>query len=143
MKIFSADGGGYLGLSTAAFIEATDRHFEIKYADVFELFCGTSTGAIVALGLASGMSGSEIVALYEKLGREVFRNYFRWCRYARFPRALFIAMYSNEALKNALKSAFGDLTVGDLLKNNKKVVITAFSVTTVSQGFSKQITARS
>ncbi|MFN0139983.1 MAG: CBASS cGAMP-activated phospholipase [Pyrinomonadaceae bacterium] len=129
MKIFSADGGGYLGLATAAFITETERHFQTRFCDSFELFCGTSTGAIVALGLASGMTGSEITDLYETLGREVFKNRFRWYRFARFPRGLFIALYSNVPLRKALNDAFGDATVGSLLEKGKKVLVTSFSVT--------------
>ena len=57
MRILSIDGGGYLGLATAAFIDGVERHFKTTLHDEFELFCGTSTGAIIALAIASGMSG--------------------------------------------------------------------------------------
>jgi patatin-like phospholipase/acyl hydrolase len=76
MKILSIDGGGYLGLATAAFIAETERHFRTSYHENFDMFCGTSTGAIIALALASGMSGEEITSRYEKLGKSVFYNPF-------------------------------------------------------------------
>lgn len=129
MKIFSADGGGYLGLATASFINESERHFDASYHDKFDLFCGTSTGAIIALALANGMSGSDIVSLYEQLGRNVFANPIRLCRYARYPKIIYSSLYSNEPLKNALDEAFGESTVGSLLEKGKKILVTSYSLT--------------
>jgi len=131
MRILSVDGGGYLGLATAKFIEETERHFDVKYHDKFDLFCGTSTGAIIALALASGMSGKEIVEKYENLGSTVFYNpWWDWgSRQIRFFRSLVFTRYSNRKLKTFLTETFGDLTLEDIYKNNKKVLITAFSMT--------------
>ena len=129
MRILSLDGGGYLGLASAAFIEEIERHFGVSCHERFNLFCGTSTGAIIALALASGMSGKDVVTLYQNFGCRVFRNRFPGSRYARVIRGLFVARYSNSALRKALADAFGDLTLGDLRKRNKSVLITAFSVT--------------
>lgn len=130
MRIISIDGGGYLGLATAAFIEETERHFGTKCHDRFDLFCGTSTGAIIALALASGMSGQQIVSLYQSFGSRVFRNPFPGTRPLRAMAGLFVSRYSNKALKNSLKDAFGDLTLGDLRSRGKSVLITAFCLTT-------------
>ena len=72
MRIISIDGGGYLGLATASFLQSVEARFETRCADRFDLFCGTSTGAIIALALASGKSAGEVVTLYEQLGRQLF-----------------------------------------------------------------------
>ena len=53
MRILSIDGGGYLGLATAAFIEGIESHFNTSLHQEFELFCGTSTGAVIVLGLVT------------------------------------------------------------------------------------------
>lgn len=129
MKIFSADGGGYLGLATASFIAESERHFDKRFADVFDLFCGTSTGAIIALALAHGLDGSQIVGLYETLGTNVFRNRFKIVRAGRRIKAVVRSMYSNKALRAALDTAFGDATLGDLHANGRRVIITSFSLT--------------
>ncbi|MBZ5673930.1 MAG: patatin-like phospholipase family protein [Acidobacteriia bacterium] len=55
MRILSIDGGGYLGLTAAAYLEELEHHFNARCSDQFDLFCGTSTGAIIALGLAAGL----------------------------------------------------------------------------------------
>jgi hypothetical protein len=52
MRILSLDGGGYLGLATASFLEETERHFGRSFYESFDMFCGTSTGAIIALAVA-------------------------------------------------------------------------------------------
>lgn len=128
MKILSIDGGGYLGLATAAFIAETERHFRTSYHENFDMFCGTSTGAIIALALASGMSGEEITSRYEKLGKSVFYNPFPGARFLRSARSLFIAKYSNKPLKTALFDTFQDLTLGDIRAKGKSALITAFNV---------------
>jgi patatin-like phospholipase/acyl hydrolase len=129
MRILSVDGGGYLGLASAAFLEEMERHFGVDCHKRFDLFCGTSTGAIIALALASGMSAKEVATLYQNFGAQVFRNYFPGSRQIRFVRGFFFARYSNAPLRKALADAFGEMTIGDLRKKNKSVLVTAFSVT--------------
>lgn len=130
MRILSLDGGGYLGLATAAFIAEIERHFGVACHKCFDMFCGTSTGAIIALALASGMSGKEIVALYQGFGSKVFRNSLPGSRSLRMIRSIFVSRYSNRPLKTALSDAFGEMTLGDIKAKGKLVLITAFSVTT-------------
>lgn len=129
MKILSIDGGGYLGLATATFIKETEGHFKTTYHENFDMFCGTSTGAIIALGLASGMSGEEIAEKYENLGKCVFNNRIPGTRILKTAKTVFLAKYSNKPLKAALQNTFNDLTIGDIYqKYNKLVLITAFQV---------------
>jgi patatin-like phospholipase/acyl hydrolase len=129
MRILSIDGGGYLGLATATFIEEIERHFGTSCHERFDLFCGTSTGAIIALALASGMKGAEVTKLYREFGEGVFRNPFPGSRPLRFVRGLLVSRYSNRRLKTALTKAFGDLTLGDIKARNKQVLVTSFCVT--------------
>ncbi len=129
MRVLSVDGGGYLGLASAAFIEETERHFDCSFSDQFDLFCGTSTGAIIALALANGMTGKEIVGLYKELGKKVFWNPVPGYYKLRTAWSFLAAKYSNRKLKASLMSAFGDTTIGDLMSRDKKVLVTAFSLT--------------
>ncbi|MFP3617169.1 patatin-like phospholipase family protein, partial [Paraburkholderia sp. SIMBA_050] len=65
-KILSCDGGGIRGLITALLIQDLDRRSQIiARADGF---AGTSTGGLIALGLANGVSISEIVDIYRTKG---------------------------------------------------------------------------
>lgn len=130
MRILSIDGGGYLGLATAAFIAEVERHFNSSFHKTFDLFCGTSTGAIIALALAKGLSGKEVCGLYQDFGPKVFWNPVPGFRKLRFLLGLVRARYSNAPLRKALEGAFGDISLGDLRKRiGKKAVVTAFSIT--------------
>jgi patatin-like phospholipase/acyl hydrolase len=129
MRILSLDGGGYLGLATASFLEETERHFGRSFYDSFDMFCGTSTGAIIALALASGMSGSQIVSLYQDFGKNVFGGRSLRLRLRKAAGGLLVSKYSNRALREALTEAFGATTLGDIKAKGKSVLVTAFSVT--------------
>jgi uncharacterized protein len=71
--ILSCDGGGVRGLITAMLLQDLDRAFLRKVS----LFAGTSTGSIIALGLAAGVRIEQIVDLYSSMGncREIFTPY--------------------------------------------------------------------
>jgi uncharacterized protein len=87
-RILSLDGGGIRGifsLQVLARLEELLREEQQKpdlvLADVFHLFAGTSTGAIIATFLAWGMSVREIEKMYIDHGAEMFsreRWYLRW-----------------------------------------------------------------
>jgi hypothetical protein len=132
VRILSIDGGGYLGLATASFLNAIEHRNGARAADRFDLFCGTSTGAIIALALAKGMSAAEVVALYEELGPEVFRPrplHERVVPPLRKLRAVAGALHDNAPLAAALTRAFGTMTLGDLRQRGKTVLVTAFNLT--------------
>ena len=76
--------------------------------DYFDLIAGTSTGGIIALGLGLGLSASEILSFYEEFGPQVFRR-------SRIKGILSLGFsrYSNQALKTALGSVFGDRRLGE------------------------------
>jgi hypothetical protein len=122
-RILSVDGGGYLGVATAAFIRGVEQHFGAKFSEKFDLFCGTSTGAILALGLALGRSGHELTALYQRLGKTVFGK-------QRFTRGYLLkARYDNRPLRTVLEEEFGTATLGDLHVQKKCALVTAFNLT--------------
>lgn len=128
-RVLSIDGGGYLGLATAAFIRGIEDHFSVRLHDRFDLFCGTSTGAILALALANGRSGCDLVELYRKLGPCVFPATNFVSRSGRGLRSLVFAKYSNGKLREVLTEEFGDTTLGDLRRVGRNVLVTSFCLT--------------
>jgi patatin-like phospholipase/acyl hydrolase len=109
MRILSIDGGGYLGLASAALLAEFERHFGVSCHDSFDLFCGTSTGAIIALALAADIPAAEVVALYERIGPVVFpirSAKLRWVH--RRTVGFFRSQYQNEALRRVLHDVFKD-----------------------------------
>jgi hypothetical protein len=132
LQVLSVDGGGYLGLATAAFLQSVEARLKVRSTDRFDLFCGTSTGAIIALALASGKSAMDIVQLYESMGPKVFTRppfHERVWPALRTARSIMRSLHDNAALRNALSEVFGDLTLGELRENGKFVLITAFNLT--------------
>lgn len=126
-RILSIDGGGYLGLATAAFIRGIEDHFKVRLHDHFDLFCGTSTGAMLALAIASGKNGTDLVNLYKQQGPNIFRKRPA----AKLPKiGPFFLQHSNHALKIALDEVFGDETLDELFhKKGKRALITSFCLT--------------
>jgi patatin-like phospholipase/acyl hydrolase len=129
VRILSIDGGGYLGLATASLIEELERHFGKYFHESFDLFAGTSTGGLIALGLASGMKGVDLRRLYEAHGQSLFPAKSWLARTWRKFRQIFVSKYSNKALRKLLWETFGDGTLGDILERGKKVIIPAFCLT--------------
>src|ERR1043165_2412225 len=76
-RILSLDGGGVRGVISVAFLErietilrAQDGH---QVSDHFDLIGGTSTGAIIATGLALGKTTGEMKDIYHRLAPLAFR----------------------------------------------------------------------
>jgi hypothetical protein len=78
-RILSLDGGGIRGAMTLAFLERMEKLIEeiegkpVLLGDWFDLIGGTSTGAIIASGLALGYRAAELRKFYSELGPRVFR----------------------------------------------------------------------
>lgn len=112
-RLLALDGGGIRGVLTLEIlreIEAVLRQASgderLVLAEWFDYIAGTSTGAIIAVGLAQGMSVSAISDLYSDLGASLFRKSFA-------PRRLW-NRYRSEPVAAALKDAFGKhTTFGD------------------------------
>jgi len=70
--ILSLSGGGIRGIFQALYLEEVARRFDRPLREYFDLVAGTSTGAIIALGVALGVAPGRIVELFEKHGHEIF-----------------------------------------------------------------------
>lgn len=106
-KILAFDGGGIRGLFSASVVSHIEEYSQERLIDHFDLVVGTSTGAIIALGLAAGLSGSEILTFYEEHGPQIFSRKRRVGQVLR-PK------YSSDALSAALRDVFGDKKLNDL-----------------------------
>ena len=82
-RILALDGGGVRGAMAIAVLEKIEtvlrrrhgNHPNFRLSDYFDLIGGTSTGAIIASGLAAkGFTASEIRDLYEDLVPRVFQQ---------------------------------------------------------------------
>src|SRR5262245_4537506 len=71
--ILSCDGGGVRGALTARIVQRIEEELKkatgdkILFRDRVHCFAGTSTGGIIALGLACGKTPEELVGLYKDI----------------------------------------------------------------------------
>jgi patatin-like phospholipase/acyl hydrolase len=82
------------------------------FTDRADLLAGTSTGGILALGLAKGMSPADLVSYYQKFGGKIFSRSL-WHE-IRDLGELIGAKYDNSNLIQALQTTFADRTLNDL-----------------------------
>jgi predicted acylesterase/phospholipase RssA len=123
-RILALDGGGTRGIVAIAFLErietllreASGKGDGFRLSDSFHLIGGTSTGAIIAAGLALSRSVAEIKALYFELGPTVFRR--RW----HIP--FFQSRYASAELGALLKREFGPITLADPALKTLLAVVT-------------------
>ena len=116
-RILSIDGGGIRGVFPAAFLRELERVHTggRSIGEYFDLVAGTSTGGILALGLAAGFTASDLQELYVERGREIFPRPFGGWLGRVIGRLWYLgsARYSQKALRNVLSEKLGDLTLGD------------------------------
>ena len=114
-RILALDGGGIRAILSIQILRQVETMLrarqpaaaraDFRLGDYFDLIGGTSTGAIIATGLALGMTVDELDSLYRKLGAEVFDE--SW-----FRKGLMRAKFSEKPLRAALAAAFGKATLG-------------------------------
>jgi uncharacterized protein len=80
-RILSLDGGGIRGILTLEYLDVIESMLKKRsgrndflLCDYFDLIGGTSTGSIIAAGLACGMTVDRLKQLYRELGKSVFVN---------------------------------------------------------------------
>ncbi|MBK9928488.1 MAG: patatin-like phospholipase family protein [Saprospiraceae bacterium] len=122
-KILTLDGGGIRGILTLGMLEKIEKDLRTKscdqsllLGDYYDLIGGTSTGAIIACGLAVGKSVSDLISLYKELGNKIFKDGMlrSWLpRNFKVVRACFKENYPSDKLEDYLKSVFGEITLGD------------------------------
>lgn len=106
------DGGGVRGLLTLGILEELEMELrqragrpDYRLCDYFDLIGGTSTGSIIATGLALGMSVAELSALYKVLIPKIFKE---------IPGGgvgFFAPKFKSGPLTRALGDYFGDSTL--------------------------------
>ena len=127
-RMLALDGGGIRGLLTLGILEKIEslvaEKTGKKLCDYFDYIAGTSTGAIIAAGLARGMTVAELIDFYRSSGKQMFEHAFLIERIKYF--------YTADPLKAQLQHVFGSDT--NLEPDNLKclVLVVTKNVTTDS-----------
>lgn len=123
-KILTLDGGGIKGLYSASILAELENHFGNSTSSKFDLICGTSTGAIIACALASGLSASTIKDVFEQYGPIIFwKN--SW--FSKIKQLLLTSKYPDTNLKHTLKKVLKEKTFNDA---HNFLCIPSYNVTT-------------
>lgn len=123
-RILSIDGGGVRGILALRLLQRLAAESNRpNFMDQIDLFAGTSTGGIIALGMASGLTPEAGRRLYETMIPFVFADSL-WDDLKDIGFAIG-AKYSSENRKQSLVSQFGESRLDDL---PRKVLISTFDL---------------
>jgi uncharacterized protein len=121
-KLLALDGGGIRGLITIEVLAELEHQIHegliaqgklntndpFVLADYFDYIAGTSTGAIIATALSTGMSVDKIRRFYESSGETMFEP-------ASLLKRAMYSKYEDKALASILQETFGEsTTLGDV-----------------------------
>jgi uncharacterized protein len=122
-RLLAIDGGGLAGLIPAECLIAIETQLnqltgtQKPLCERFDLIGGTSTGAILAAGLALGLRASQLRDFYMQYGRAIFSKSFlpiRWWH-----------KYPSKPLEKHLKDVLGDSTaLGSSALKTMVVIVT-------------------
>src|SRR5688572_9985068 len=120
-KLLALDGGGIRGVLTLQVLirmedllrDASGQGENFRLCNFFDYIGGTSTGDIIAAGLALGMSARELSDFYMKTGPAMFDKSFILFRLRH--------LYESEPLAKELKKTFGENT--DLFPESLKCLL--------------------
>src|SRR3954452_7817490 len=109
-KLLALDGGGIRGVLTLQVLirmeellaEKSGQGEDFRLCNYFDYIGGTSTGAIIAAGLAIGKSARWLSEFYKEVGPSMFEKSFILKRLKN--------LYKSEPLAEKLKEVFGENT---------------------------------
>ena len=142
-KVLAIDGGGIRGIIPALILQEIESRTQRSISDLFDMVAGTSTGGIIALGVAlpgdggrPAKSALDIVGLYEREGANIFPG--------SLLESLHIAnvlgaKYKADGLEATLERYFGDARLKDALK---PVVVPSYDIEKQMPIFFKSAKAR-
>jgi hypothetical protein len=110
-RVLALDGGGVRGIVALAFLERLEALLRertgrrVLLCDYFDLIGGTSTGALIAAGLALGQEVSSLIKLYFSLADQAFRG-------SRWHGGLLVPKFRSAPLLAQIQAQVGDATLG-------------------------------
>jgi patatin-like phospholipase/acyl hydrolase len=106
VKILSIDGGGMKGLLPALVLAAFEERAGKPVCALFDLIAGTSTGGIIALGLAAGIPAARMADFYLERGPAIFSRSLK--QRLKSLGGIAEELYDAGELEVALADVFGD-----------------------------------
>lgn len=112
-RILALDGGGVKGVFSLGMLKVLEGELRrraggaesFRLSDYYDLIGGTSTGAIIASGLALGLSVDELTGHYMQMGPDVFGK-------SAGDGVFLQSKFDSERLRRALSSVLSTKTLG-------------------------------
>src|SRR5687768_18078831 len=130
MKVLCIDGGGIRGLIPALVLDEIERRTGRRIADMVDLLAGTSTGGLLACGLARPGAGgrprytaAELADLYVQEGPKIFDRSL--VKTITSVGGLADERYDDAALEDTLARYLGDTRLSGALRD---LLITAYDI---------------
>ena len=146
LHVLALDGGGIRGVIPAMVLAEIERRTGRRISAMFDLIAGTSTGAILALGLTTPdvvnpseprYGADEFVSLFAERGHVIFGR-SPWQRIVTLF-GLFGSKYSPRGLEATLQAYFGDARLKDVVT---EVLITSYNLESRDSWFLARYKAR-
>ena len=99
------NGGGIRGIIPCSVLVSLEQHIGKLTRDIFSYVAGTSTGALLAAGVAAGIPASQLLTVYTTRSKEVFTPTGLIADAKRVAEG---SMYDPVNLQKVLTSIFGD-----------------------------------
>jgi uncharacterized protein len=113
-KILSIDGGGIRGVFAAHILHCVSDRLKVNVHECFDMIAGTSTGSIIAAGVACNMQPEKIVAFYREYGPTIFQK--KKSLWPNFVIPALHSRYNKQPLAQLLQDEFGDTNLGEITK---------------------------
>ncbi len=126
--ILSVDGGGIRGIIPLACLVQLEKKLGKPAPEIFDMVAGTSTGSIIAAGIAMGLSARGLLALYRDLARKAFQRLAWWKVLFNFGNH----RYSNVFIAKQLQEIGADRELNSLTMD---VLVTAKNMSTSRTDF--------
>ncbi|MCE5280375.1 MAG: CBASS cGAMP-activated phospholipase [Planctomycetaceae bacterium] len=107
-RILAIDGGGLRGVYAVHLLKRIEEELGPVWDKAFDLIVGTSTGSMIAGGLACGITATRGEQIFLEEGKRIFRK--RWFTLM----GLIASRYRNCELKRVLEDTLGDRKLADV-----------------------------
>ena len=122
--VLSCDGGGIRGAATATFLEKLESEMGVNLVDQFDLFAGTSTGAIIVAGIGGkGWTAQRVAELYNYDNANKIFDKSIWDKLLGVVQTE--PKYDGKGKRRLLRSKLRDTKLGD---SKKPTLMTAYDV---------------
>ncbi len=124
-RILCLDGGGIRGVMPALILQEIEQQLGSPLKNHFDLIAGTSTGSILAVGIALGKSPEELLNLYLEKGLQIFpyQSLFSLKRLPLiFQYGLSAPKFSDEGLMTVLQEQYGENKFPDITPDPDKLM---------------------